>query len=75
MRERRDLGEQFRRNVLTGDQEIDRVGTGRNDEILTFRDEQPKLVSPAPVSEPADATSYAATGGARLANPPASAVG
>src|SRR2546430_2236822 len=54
MRERRHLGEQLGRNVFPGDQQVDRIGDGGLDQILAFRDEQPKLVSPAPVVELAD---------------------
>jgi len=55
--ERRDLREQLRRDVLSGNQEIDRSNPGRRgrgDQILALRDEQPELVAPAPVPELAD---------------------
>jgi hypothetical protein len=74
VRERRHLGEQLWRHVLAGDDQVDRLGAGCGEEIFTFRDEQPKLVAPAPVSEPADATSNAATRRAGLAKPPAATV-
>src|SRR4029078_7700133 len=53
--ERRDLGEQGRLDVLTGDEEVDRLSRARSlDEVLALDDEQPKLVAPAPVMELAD---------------------
>ena len=55
MRERRHLGQQRRLDVLAGDEQVDRLdAAGRLDEILTLRDEQLELVSPAPVVELAD---------------------
>jgi hypothetical protein len=55
VREHRDLGEERRLDVLAGDEQIDRLdATGGLDQILTLRDEQPELVSPAPVVELAD---------------------
>jgi hypothetical protein len=55
VREHRDLGEERRLDVLAGDEQIDRLdATGGLDEILTLRDEQLELVSPAPVVELAD---------------------
>jgi len=57
VRERRDLGEQLRRDGLAGDEQVDRRDPGsarRVDEILALRDEQPELVAPAPVTELAD---------------------
>jgi hypothetical protein len=55
--ERRHLGQQLRRDRLARDKEVDGRDPGRRgsgDEILALRDEQPELVSPAPVAELAD---------------------
>jgi hypothetical protein len=54
VRERRHLREERGLDVLAGDEQVDGLGHGRRDEILTFRDEQPELVAPAPVVELAD---------------------
>jgi hypothetical protein len=54
VREGRDLGEQQRLDVLAGNEQVDRLDPGGLDEILTLRDEQLELVSPAPVMELAD---------------------
>jgi hypothetical protein len=54
VREGRDLGEQRRLDVLAGNEQVDRLDPGGLDEILTLRDEQLELVSPAPVMELAD---------------------
>jgi hypothetical protein len=57
VRERRDLGEQFRRNGLPCDEQLDRLEPGIRrcvDEVFALRDEQPELVTPAPVMELAD---------------------
>jgi hypothetical protein len=57
MRERRDFGEQLGRDRLTGDEQLDRLETGRVcrlNEVLALGDEQPELVTPAPVMELAD---------------------
>jgi hypothetical protein len=55
VRERRDLREQRRLDVVPGHEQIDRLDTGRRlDEILALDDEQPELVAPAPVVELAD---------------------
>jgi hypothetical protein len=55
VRERRDLGEQRRLDVVPRHEEVDRLDTGpRLDEILALDDEQPELVAPAPVVELAD---------------------
>jgi hypothetical protein len=50
MRQRRNLGEQLRQNVLPGDEQLDRLDPrieGRLDEILALGRELPELVSPA----------------------------
>ena len=55
VRERRHLGEQRRLDVLSRDEQVDRLDAGgRLDEVLTLRDEQLELVAPAPVVELAD---------------------
>jgi hypothetical protein len=55
MRERRDLGEQRRLDVLSRDQQFDRLDAGGGlDQVLSLDDEQPELVAPAPVVELAD---------------------
>jgi hypothetical protein len=55
VRERRHLGQERRLDVLARDEQVDRLDArGRLDEILTLRDEQLELVSPAPVVELAD---------------------
>jgi hypothetical protein len=55
VRERRDLREQRRLDVLARDQQLDRLDAGGClDEILPLDDEQPELVAPAPVVELAD---------------------
>jgi hypothetical protein len=49
VRERRDLGEERGLDVLTGDEQLDRLDGGvprRLDEILTLGDEQSELVAP-----------------------------
>jgi hypothetical protein len=55
--ERRHLGHELRRDVLAGDEQLDRLDarvTRGVDEVLAFGDEQPELVAPAPVVELAD---------------------
>jgi hypothetical protein len=55
--ERRHLREQLGRDVLSRNEEIDGRDPGRGggrDEILALGDEQPELVTPAPVPELAD---------------------
>jgi len=54
MRERRDLLQERRLDVLAGDEQVDRRCARGLDEVLPLRDEQPKLVPPAPVVELAD---------------------
>jgi hypothetical protein len=57
MRERRDLGEQIGGDRLTGDEQLDRLEAGIRrgvDEVFALGDEQPELVTPAPVMELAD---------------------
>src|SRR6478735_11013370 len=55
MRERRDLREERRLDVLAGDEDIHRFNrAGRLDEVLALDDEQLELVAPAPVVELAD---------------------
>jgi hypothetical protein len=57
VRERRDLGEQLGRDGLARDEQLDRLEPGIRrgvDEVLALRDEQPELVTPAPVMELAD---------------------
>jgi hypothetical protein len=57
MRERGHACEQLGLHRLAGDQQLDRLEAGvrrRLDEVFTLRDEQPELVSPAPVVELAD---------------------
>jgi hypothetical protein len=55
VRKGRDLGEERRLDVFARDEQVDRLdANGRLDEILTLRDEQLELVSPAPVVELAD---------------------
>jgi len=52
MPERRDLGQKRRLDVLSGDEQLDRLDPGverRVHEILTFRDEEPELVAPAAI--------------------------
>jgi hypothetical protein len=52
---RRDVGEQRRLDVLTGDEDVDeRDRSRRFDEVFPLDDEQLELVSPAPVVELAD---------------------
>jgi hypothetical protein len=55
--ERRHLGEQRGLDVLAGDEDVDRLEAGiecRVDEILSFREEEPKLVAPAALVQLAD---------------------
>ncbi len=55
--ERRHLREQLGRDVLSRDEQVDRLdarGERRLDQILALSDEQPELVAPAPVPELAD---------------------
>ena len=54
MRGRRDLGEQPRLDVLARDEQLDRLGRRRLDEILALADEEPELVAPAPLVQLAD---------------------
>jgi hypothetical protein len=54
VRERRHLAEELRRDVVARHEQVDRVDPRGGDEILTFRDEEPELVAPAPVVELAD---------------------
>ncbi len=50
----RDLGEQLRLDVLARNEQLDRLGGRRLDEILALADEQPELVAPAPLVQLAD---------------------
>jgi hypothetical protein len=52
--ERRHLREELRCDVVACHEQVDRIGPGRDDEILTLRDKEAELVSPAPVVELAD---------------------
>jgi hypothetical protein len=52
--ERRHLRQKLRRHVVACNEQIDWIGSGCDDEILAFRDEQLELVAPAPVVELAD---------------------
>jgi hypothetical protein len=57
MCERRDLGDQLAGDRLARDEQLDRLEPGirrRLDEVFALRDEQPELVTPAPVMELAD---------------------
>jgi hypothetical protein len=54
VRERGDLSQELGRDVLAGDEQLDRLDVGRGDEILALDDEKPELVAPAPVTELAD---------------------
>jgi hypothetical protein len=54
MRERRDLREQRRLDVLARDEKLYGLDPRGVDEILALNDEKPKLVAPAPVVELAD---------------------
>jgi hypothetical protein len=57
MPECRDLGQELRLDVLSGDEQFDRLDLGverRLDEILTLRDEKSELVAPAAVVQLAD---------------------
>ena len=57
MRERRYLREQLGGNVLSGDENVDRLEPGGEpglEQILPLDREQPELVPPAPVVELAD---------------------
>jgi hypothetical protein len=48
MTERRDLGQQVRRDVVTGDEQLDRVDPGadrRVDEVLALDGEQPRFLA------------------------------
>ena len=57
MRERRDLREQLGLDGLAGDEQLDRLEAGIRrcvDEVFSLGDEQPELVTPAPVMELAD---------------------
>ena len=49
MRRRRDLGEQRRLDVLARDEQLDRLGGRRRDEILALAGEEAELVAPAPL--------------------------
>ena len=55
MRQGRDVGEQRRLDILAGDEKLYRLDPGgRLNQVLTFRDEELQLVTPAPVVELAD---------------------
>jgi hypothetical protein len=57
MPKRRDLGQERRLDVLSGNEQFDRLDPGvdrRLHEILTLRDEEPELVAPAAVVQLAD---------------------
>jgi hypothetical protein len=54
MRKRRHFRQELRRDVVARHEQIDRIGSGSDDEILTFRDKEAELVPPAPVVELAD---------------------
>ena len=57
MRERRDLGEQLRLDVLAGDEQVDGLdprGARGGDEVLPLGDEQPELLPLPPRLELAD---------------------
>ena len=57
MPERRDLGQERRLDVLSGDEQFRRLDPGverSTDEIFTLRDEEPELVAPAAVVQLAD---------------------
>jgi hypothetical protein len=57
MPERRDLGQERRLDVLSGEKQFDRLDPGVDsclDEILTLCDEEPELVAPAAVLQLAD---------------------
>src|SRR5207248_9539197 len=44
-----DLGEQRRLDVLTGDEQLDRLGRGRPHQVFAFDEEEPELVAPPPL--------------------------
>jgi len=57
MPEGRDLGQERRLDVLTGDEQFHRLDPGverSTDKILALRDEEPELVAPAAVVQLAD---------------------
>jgi hypothetical protein len=57
MRERRHLGEQLGRHVLSRDEHVRRLEPGGEpglEQVLPLDGEQPELVPPAPVAELAD---------------------
>src|ERR687883_545762 len=54
VRERRDLGEEFRLDRLACDEQLDRLDARlprRRDEVLALGDEEAELLAPAPVGE------------------------
>jgi hypothetical protein len=66
VRERRHLGEQLRRHVLAGDEDVRRLEPGSEpglDEILSLDREPPELVSPAPLVQLADELEPLVVGG------------
>ncbi|HEX6663014.1 MAG TPA: hypothetical protein VF025_05020 [Gaiellaceae bacterium] len=57
MRERRDLRQQLGRDVLTRDEQLDRLDSrapSRLDDILALGGEQPELVAPPALEQLAD---------------------
>jgi hypothetical protein len=57
MSERRDLGEQRRLDVLTGNQTLDLLEAAierGDDEVLALEEEEPELVAPASLVQLAD---------------------
>jgi hypothetical protein len=57
MPEARDFGHERRLDVLSGDEQLDRLDPGLErslHEILAFRDEEPELVAPAAIAQLAD---------------------
>jgi hypothetical protein len=54
MRRGRDLREQLRLDVLPGDEQLDRRGCRRVDQIFSLADEQPELLTPTPLVQLAD---------------------
>ena len=71
---RRHLRQQTRVDVLTGDEQVDGIRGCRRDRVLALDEEQPELVAPPPLMQPADGASDALPRGAGPAKPPAAAV-
>ena len=73
MRRRRHLRQQPGLDVLAGAEQVDGCDRRGLDGVLALDEEEPELLPPPALMQPADGTSYAASRGAGLAKPPAPA--